>query len=191
MARAFIAAKPAALAAAGRIWRRVSGLHRDLRSGGERALPRRRRAARSSLEPRLSRGRCDADRGRRAWPASPAGERCPACASSRTLRPRSIRSAWPVGSIWAAHQRRDVEPVGHSRAETVLVVRPEAEVNVHILPAQDAAFAEALLAGATLGEAAERASAGRCSIRLRHRAGRAGRARRLRRDQLSRTGDGA
>ena len=69
-----------------------------------------------------------------------------------------VRSNWPIGSIWAAHQQAEVEPVGHSRAETVLLVRPEAEVTVHILPAQDVAFAEALLGGVTLGEAAERAA---------------------------------
>jgi hypothetical protein len=69
-----------------------------------------------------------------------------------------VRSAWPVGSIWAAHQGGDIQPVGHSRAEAVLVVRPEAEVNVHVLPAKDADFAEALLSGATLGVAAERAA---------------------------------
>jgi hypothetical protein len=70
-----------------------------------------------------------------------------------------LRSRWPVGSIWAAHQEAQLRPLGHSRAETVLVVRPDAEVAVHILPAKDVAFAEALFAGATLGEAAERAIA--------------------------------
>ena len=69
-----------------------------------------------------------------------------------------VRSNWPIGSIWAAHQQADVEPVGHSRAETVLIVRPDAEVTVRILPVQDAVFAEALLGGTTLGEAAERAA---------------------------------
>jgi hypothetical protein len=70
-----------------------------------------------------------------------------------------IRSAWPVGSIWAAHQNEAIRPVGHARAEAVLVVRPEAEVNVHILPTKDADFAEMLLSGATLGEAATGAAA--------------------------------
>jgi hypothetical protein len=73
-------------------------------------------------------------------------------------------SAWPVGSIWAAHQQADVKPVGHVRAETVLVVRPDADVTVHILPAKDAAFAEALLGGAALGDAAEAALAADASF---------------------------
>jgi hypothetical protein len=75
-----------------------------------------------------------------------------------------LGSGWPVGSIWAAHQQDEVRPVGHARAETVLVVRPDADVNVHILPAKDAAFAEALLAGATLGDAAEAALAADASF---------------------------
>jgi hypothetical protein len=70
-----------------------------------------------------------------------------------------VRSTWPVGSIWAAHQGNEISPVGHGRAEAVLVVRPQAEVKVHILPAQDVDFAGALLSGATLGEAAGQASA--------------------------------
>ena len=40
----------------------------------------------------------------------------------------------------------------------MLVVRPGFEVGVHILPAEDAAFAEALLCGATIGEAAAQAA---------------------------------
>jgi hypothetical protein len=70
-----------------------------------------------------------------------------------------LRSGWPVGSIWAAHQAERIEPVGHARPETVLVARPDAAVMVNILPAQDAPFAAALLADATLGEAAGQASA--------------------------------
>jgi hypothetical protein len=70
-----------------------------------------------------------------------------------------LRSSWPVGSIWAAHQSAEVLPIGHARAETVLIVRPDAEVMVHILPAQDSAFAEGLFSDAPLGEAAELAAA--------------------------------
>lgn len=69
-----------------------------------------------------------------------------------------LRSDWPVGSIWAAHQSADVRPVGHARRETVLVVRPDAGVAVHILPAADAAFAAALIQGEPLGTAAARAA---------------------------------
>jgi hypothetical protein len=68
-----------------------------------------------------------------------------------------LGSTWPVGSIWAAHQENEVKPLGHSRAETVLVVRPDADVIVNILPAKDTAFVEALFAGTALGDAAEAA----------------------------------
>ena len=39
-----------------------------------------------------------------------------------------IRSPYPVGSIWAAHQGEAVEPVRHRRAETVLIVQARLEV---------------------------------------------------------------
>jgi hypothetical protein len=70
-----------------------------------------------------------------------------------------IRSAYPAGSIWAAHHRDVLEPVRHSNPETILVIRPDADVSVHVLPQEDAVFAEALLGGATLGAAAEGALA--------------------------------
>ncbi|CAG1008785.1 MAG: DUF2063 domain-containing protein [Rhizobiaceae bacterium] len=68
-----------------------------------------------------------------------------------------VASPYPVGSIWAAHQTEPVGAVAASRPEIVLVVRPDAVVNVHVLPAADAAFAAAVLAGQTLGEAAGQA----------------------------------
>lgn len=71
-----------------------------------------------------------------------------------------VASRWPVGSIWSVHQEAELRPVGHpDDAETVLIVRPGAEVGVHVLPAKDARFAAALLSGATLGEAAQAAMA--------------------------------
>ena len=66
-----------------------------------------------------------------------------------------VASQHPVGSIWAAHQGATVEPVRIWRPETVLVARPAMEVSVHILPADGAAFVEALFAGETLSDAAE------------------------------------
>ena len=45
------------------------------------------------------------------------------------------------------------------RAETVLVVRPEMQVSVHVLPACDAEFAALVLAGETLAAAAAAAIA--------------------------------
>lgn len=70
-----------------------------------------------------------------------------------------IASGHPAGSIWAAHQVEPVAPVAGWQAETVLVARPQLDVTVHVLPARDAAFAQALFAGAGLGMAAEAARA--------------------------------
>jgi hypothetical protein len=70
-----------------------------------------------------------------------------------------VSSPHPIGSIWAAHQSETMEPVRTWQAETVLVARPAMDVSVHVLPADGAVFAEALFAGETLGNAAERASA--------------------------------
>lgn len=70
-----------------------------------------------------------------------------------------IRSQHPIGSIWGAHQHETVTPVTDWRPETVLVLRPEMTVGVHVLPPQDAVFAAKLFNAATLGEAAEAAFA--------------------------------
>ncbi len=68
-------------------------------------------------------------------------------------------SLYPVGSIWGAHQSETVSSIPLWAGETVLVVRPEMSVNVHILPSSDTEFAQLLLRGASLGEAAEAAFA--------------------------------
>lgn len=80
--------------------------------------------------------------------------------SSLVMHPSAalLRSDWPVGSIWEAHQHERVASLARSQPETILVIRPDAVVNVHILPSQDAGFAEALFSGATLGDAAETAA---------------------------------
>ncbi|WP_181702942.1 DNA-binding domain-containing protein [Chthonobacter albigriseus] len=70
-----------------------------------------------------------------------------------------IRSSHPVGSIWAAHAEAEVGPIPSWTAETVLIVRPDADVQVHRLPVADSVFAAALFAGRTLADAAEDASA--------------------------------
>jgi hypothetical protein len=70
-----------------------------------------------------------------------------------------VASPHPVGSIWAAHRNVTVEAVRNWRAEAVLVTRPALEVSVHVLPSDGAAFAQALFAGATLGDAAGHAAA--------------------------------
>jgi len=69
-----------------------------------------------------------------------------------------ISSPYPIGSIWVAHQSETVELMRAMRAEQVLVARPEMDVSVIILPAEGAAFAEALFAGETLTTASQRAS---------------------------------
>jgi hypothetical protein len=68
-----------------------------------------------------------------------------------------VRSAHPVGSIWAAHQAETVEPPRTWIAETVLIARPVMDVSVTVLPARDATFAAAVLGGAGLADAAEAA----------------------------------
>ena len=70
-----------------------------------------------------------------------------------------IRSEYPIGSIWGAHQQEMVTPVADWRPQAVLVARPEMTVEVHILPPQDVIFATSLFDHATLGEAAEAAFA--------------------------------
>lgn len=66
-----------------------------------------------------------------------------------------IRSVHPAGSIWEAHQHETVAKPAHWRPEAILVLRPGPDVQVRIVPRQDAGFAEALLAGRPIGEAAE------------------------------------
>jgi hypothetical protein len=66
-----------------------------------------------------------------------------------------LRSRFPVGGIWQAHQGGGDGAGSFGGAECVLIARPEFDVRVHVLPTQDATFAEALLAGALIGEAAE------------------------------------
>ena len=66
-----------------------------------------------------------------------------------------LRSRFPAGSIWQAHLDGRDAAGSFGGAECVLVARPEFDVRVHVLPAHDAAFAEALLAGAMIGEAVE------------------------------------
>jgi len=68
---------------------------------------------------------------------------------------RLLRLAHPAASIWAAHQGAG-EPRAPEdwRPEDVLVVRPNADVEVRILPPGGWEFASALQAGASLAEAA-------------------------------------
>lgn len=70
-----------------------------------------------------------------------------------------VCSVFPVGSLWQAHQADSVAPAALHGSECVLVARPGLAVTVHVLPPQDAAFAAALLDGASIGAAAEQAIA--------------------------------
>lgn len=79
------------------------------------------------------------------------------------LRPhpaaRLVRSAWPVGAIWAAHQSETVGPITETAGQSVLITRARAEVHVTVIPARDAGFAAALLDGAPIAEASARGDA--------------------------------
>jgi hypothetical protein len=59
---------------------------------------------------------------------------------------RLLRSPWPVGSIWQAHQTPDPDLSDVVwGAECVLVARPDAHIELQQLPAALASFADALL----------------------------------------------
>lgn len=71
-----------------------------------------------------------------------------------------VASAYPIGTIWTAHQGEgEPEPLAAIDPESVLVVRPDADVVVATLSPGEAAFVGALADGATLAEAAEAALA--------------------------------
>jgi hypothetical protein len=82
----------------------------------------------------------------------------PEVLAAASLRPhpsaRLVVSAFPVGTIWMAHRTDPIGPVRDWTAEGVLVVRPAASVDVHVLPPGDVAFAAAVLAGRPLADAA-------------------------------------
>jgi hypothetical protein len=74
-----------------------------------------------------------------------------------TLHPsvRRLASDWPVASIWQAHQGEgEPQPPADWSGEAVLVLRPDADVLVHVVPHAALAFIDALAAGEPLAEAA-------------------------------------
>ena len=74
-----------------------------------------------------------------------------------TLHPaaRLVRSRFPIAEIWQTNLHDEtVGPIDFSRAEAVIVTRPELEVVVRVLPEGGAAFIAALIEGQTLAEAA-------------------------------------
>ena len=74
---------------------------------------------------------------------------------------RLLRSDHPVFSIWSAHSEHgegaDLAQV-EQQPQSVLITRPQFQVSVTMLPAGADSFFEALMTGATLAEAAERAA---------------------------------
>jgi putative DNA-binding protein len=77
-----------------------------------------------------------------------------------TLHPsaRLLRSVHPVVDIWSAHQRGDaiIAPSGW-QSQDLLIVRPDAEVNVHVLGPAIFEFVNALQERLCVAEAAEAA----------------------------------
>lgn len=65
-----------------------------------------------------------------------------------------IRSGYPIGSIWSAHQAPGVTV--RPGAEAVLITRPAMDIKVTVIPSADAALAQDLLRGAPVGDAVER-----------------------------------
>ena len=64
---------------------------------------------------------------------------------------RLMRSPWPVGSLWRAHQVPEPDLASLAwQAENVLITRPQAEIRLQCVPAGTAALAAALMAGETL-----------------------------------------
>ncbi len=69
-----------------------------------------------------------------------------------------LRSPYPIGSIWRMHQdETDVEALEDWVGEDLLVLRPHAEVTVHILPPGGHAFVGALAGGESIAAAADAA----------------------------------
>jgi len=69
------------------------------------------------------------------------------------------RSDFAIGTIWQAHQAEVVGSMIVAASESVLVTRPAFDVRVHVVPPADGVFADSVLRGETLGEAAATAFA--------------------------------
>lgn len=89
--------------------------------------------------------------------------------SSLLLHPslEIVASPQPVVSIWRAHQG-DAAPEGIvlGEGEEALILRPDLEVEAHLLPQGGRVFLEALLAGRAVGEAISRALTSTASFDL-------------------------
>jgi hypothetical protein len=64
-----------------------------------------------------------------------------------------LSSRFPIVSVWHANSNDADTAFGHWRPESALIVRPEMEVGVFLLPQGGAAFFDALAAGSIVGEA--------------------------------------
>lgn len=65
-----------------------------------------------------------------------------------------LTSPFPIVSIWQAHQREGEPRLDKFGAEAALVLRPDLEVDVHLLPCGGYQFLSALQQGASLARAA-------------------------------------
>ena len=89
---------------------------------------------------------------------------------------RLLRSPFPAQTIWKMNASDgEIRPVDMSLAEDTLIVRPDAEVEVRVVPPGGAAFVAALMDGAALGEAAAAGAGGRPAVRSRRQSLRADR----------------
>lgn len=69
---------------------------------------------------------------------------------------RLVRSRWPIHAIWSANMQGTPAPKA-AVAEDVLVVRPDYDPDPRRLPEGAGGFVASLMAGATVGEALDRA----------------------------------
>jgi hypothetical protein len=71
-----------------------------------------------------------------------------------------LDSRWAVGSIWEAARRgAGIDDVDIWRPQSILIWRPQAEVQVHVIDPATRSFLAALQAGVPLAEAVEAATA--------------------------------
>jgi hypothetical protein len=67
---------------------------------------------------------------------------------------RFVSSPFPAGAIWLGHQAEPFSPPLEWKPESILLVRPEAEISLHVLQLGEFAFAQKLCSGERLEEAA-------------------------------------
>ena len=80
-----------------------------------------------------------------------------------------LRSRWPLVSLWAAVRAQREDPnIDMSQGEEAVLLRPEDQVMVQLLPAGACNFLSALAAGRSLGEAAQLAAEQHSGFDLAH-----------------------